>query len=195
MSRKFNRRDYKDALGQGLRRIAQPKIHKNTSTARDILLKGARTLVLTYDETELLDATASRDIPRVKQLLEKGTKATCYDERLRTPLHFACAAGCLELINLLITSGAKVNSRDVNGSTPLLLAVTSGNLECVSILLAAGANLEIADARQRTPLSMAKSRLQFLKRQVEFDLPPDYEEVESDKTHLIHQITQQFFHR
>ncbi|ORX87831.1 ankyrin [Basidiobolus meristosporus CBS 931.73] len=126
----------------------------------------------------------------VKKLLEKGTKPTCFDERLRTPLHFACASGCIELINLLVERGAKVNSRDVNGSTPLLLAVTSGKLECVSTLLAAGANLEIADTRQRTPLSMAKSRLQFLKRQVEFDLPLDYEEMESTKAHLIHQISQ-----
>jgi hypothetical protein len=41
------------------------------------------------------------------------------DSRIRTPLHYAAAAGNIESIRLFLGYGAEINAEDVNGQTPL----------------------------------------------------------------------------
>lgn len=41
------------------------------------------------------------------------------DSRIRTPLHYAAAAGNIESIRLFLGYGADINAKDVNGQTPL----------------------------------------------------------------------------
>ena len=45
------------------------------------------------------------------------------DENQRTPLHYACGNGNMEVIMALVDSGADVDARDVDQRTPLHLSL------------------------------------------------------------------------
>jgi len=73
----------------------------------------------------------------------------------RTPLHFACEKGHLEVVRLLMDRGADLEKADNTGCTPLLIACGRGHLEVARLLLDRGADTEKADSNGETPLSDA----------------------------------------
>ena len=50
-------------------------------------------------------------------------------------LHWACAKGCLDIVDLLVKYKADVNKKDSLGNTPLLFACKNGHLDVVEFLL------------------------------------------------------------
>ncbi|KAL0165409.1 hypothetical protein M9458_041162, partial [Cirrhinus mrigala] len=56
-----------------------------------------------------------------------------------TPLHHACHAGQLDIIQLLLEAGASVDLPTLNGATPLMRAIESCRPSCVEYLIKAGA--------------------------------------------------------
>jgi truncated hemoglobin YjbI len=81
----------------------------------------------------------------------------------RTLLHFACGAGCLEMVSLLLRLGVDPNSRDRGGHTPLYSVANecgSGTgPEIVRTLVLAGADVNAAGGVTRaTALHMAARR-------------------------------------
>jgi len=77
----------------------------------------------------------------------KENKECACGPNFRTPLHAACSAGKLDLIEMLVDNGARINLYDNNGLTPLHWAVKSGQAEAVSYLLDHGAFLNVKDTR------------------------------------------------
>ncbi|KAJ4122790.1 hypothetical protein NW768_010235 [Fusarium equiseti] len=65
---------------------------------------------------------------------------TCVDNCQRTPMHFPCGWGHLEVVSLILSRLPKTNSmidaRDCWGSTPLSVAARQGHTEIVKLLLA-----------------------------------------------------------
>ncbi len=59
-----------------------------------------------------------------------------------TPLHIACKAGDLQVIDFLIERKAFVNAKTKMGETPLFYAVHAQNRDVISVLLKAGAVLD-----------------------------------------------------
>jgi ankyrin repeat protein len=53
----------------------------------------------------------------------------------RTPLHFACKEGYLEVVKLLIELGADKEAKDKWNETPLHLACIEGHLDVVKLLI------------------------------------------------------------
>jgi hypothetical protein len=124
---------------------------------------------------ELIEAVKSRDIKRVKELLERGANPNAKDKNGWTPLHHAASVGSLDIAMLLINKGADVNAKsekDVNilsdifndiatintGSTPLHVAAYKGNLPVVELLLESGADPNVVDRGGRTPAVLAEHR-------------------------------------
>ena len=58
-----------------------------------------------------------------------------------TPLHHACHAGQVNIIDLLVQSGAVIEALALNGSTPLIRAIESCRPSCVDYLIKAGAKV------------------------------------------------------
>lgn len=58
-----------------------------------------------------------------------------------TPLHFACHAGILDVIELLLNNGADLEARTLNEATPLMRAIESAKPEVVQYLVDRGAQV------------------------------------------------------
>ena len=58
-----------------------------------------------------------------------------------TPLHFACHAGILDVVELLLNNGADLEARTLNEATPLMRAIESARPEVVQYLVDRGAQV------------------------------------------------------
>ncbi|KAF5589885.1 ankyrin repeat-containing protein [Fusarium subglutinans] len=67
------------------------------------------------------------------------------------PLHYASAAGHVDIVNLLIGK-AETDPEDGYGWTPFLYSVRNGHVATATVLLNNGANIEMHDHRLWTPL-------------------------------------------
>jgi len=66
-----------------------------------------------------------------------------------TPLHAACAKGCLATVQSLLAQGASPNTQDNAGWTPLHEAATGGRLDLARLLLEAGARPSVPSKDDR----------------------------------------------
>ncbi|KAG0242946.1 hypothetical protein BGW41_003111 [Actinomortierella wolfii] len=102
----------------------------------------------------------------VRELLDSypAPSPYCVDEKNRSPLHFAAAAGDIELVEFLLERGVRPDcGRDIAGNMPLHLAIISNRFDVVAALLKAGADMTLASPMtNKTPLDLAESRLNYL---------------------------------
>lgn len=93
------------------------------------------------------------------QALPVRASASIYWDQIddigRTPLHFACRHGHVDVATTLLEHGAHINSTDHYKRTPLYLASQSGHEEIVRLLLRQGASVGSADSYNKTPLLWA----------------------------------------
>lgn len=75
--------------------------------------------------------------------------------RVATPLHWAVAESCEEIIDLLIEFGADINALDNNQRTPLICAANINSVETFQKLVRAGADTSFYDAQDYTALVVA----------------------------------------
>ncbi|KAG9292174.1 hypothetical protein G9A89_023894 [Geosiphon pyriformis] len=149
------------------RRTLNPRINNKHQDITRAKLKKA--LERELREDKLREVSGRGDYDSVINLLNLNPLPDINrpDEKGRTPLHFACAGGHVDIVKLLISRHANVNADpDVVGNRPLHLAVISNKLECVVALLEAGAKIYMDDAFHRTPLSVARSRLSILMKNI-----------------------------
>lgn len=66
-----------------------------------------------------------------------------------TPLHHACHAGQLDIMELLVDSGSQVDTPALNGATPLMRAIESCRPACVEYLIKAGAKVNAKNKKGR----------------------------------------------
>lgn len=66
-----------------------------------------------------------------------------------TPLHHACHAGQLDIMELLVASGAQLDTPALNGATPLMRAIESCRPACVEFLIKAGAKVNAKNKKGR----------------------------------------------
>ncbi|CAH1763524.1 15455_t:CDS:2 [Entrophospora sp. SA101] len=142
-------------------------LHPRISHKHNDVNKGKFKMALDLElrEEKLREAASRGDCDSVIKLLSTLPQPDLNksDDKGRTPLHFACAGGYYNCVQLLIEHGANVNvEADVAGNRPIHLAVISNKMECVIALLEAGAKIKINDSFDRTPISLARSRLSVL---------------------------------
>ena len=95
----------------------------------------------------LLDACERNLTEVAKSLLrEEGLDVDARDETFqRTPLHWACINGNMELAMALVDRGTDVDAVDDNQRTPLLFACVHGRNEIALALISRGANVHATE--------------------------------------------------
>lgn len=88
-------------------------------------------------------------------ILKYGADLNCTDKFGRSPLHWACFNGDLDMVTYLLNAGADIRMRDNDGYTPLHKAVWKGRLDCVRYLLERGADPTMNSNKGFTPLHLA----------------------------------------
>jgi hypothetical protein len=102
-------------------------------------------------------AVASRDLPALASLVERGANVNVINDAGQTPLMVAAMQPKGEkLIDLLINLGADLRARDKMGKTALMYAVAKGELENANQLLQLGLDPDIRDNGGKTALDYAK---------------------------------------
>ncbi|XP_014676381.1 PREDICTED: ankyrin-1-like [Priapulus caudatus] len=109
-----------------------------------------------------LHAACSRgDVEKVLELLRGGTKTSCVNVRMETPLHVACALSRgrteekMEIVKQLLLHDAPLQEEDARGQTPLMLACETASVDVVVVLLDNGANVRKRYRDGRTMLHAA----------------------------------------
>ena len=93
--------------------------------------------------------------PIVKKVLKVGCDINAMDSDAKTPLHWACERGHLDVAALLIHNGANISGQCFDGRTGMHLAVQNNHVPLVKHLLALGVNPNAAAFDGRTSLHLA----------------------------------------
>ncbi|KIW70090.1 hypothetical protein PV04_02396 [Phialophora macrospora] len=87
-------------------------------------------------------ACHTRDVPLTQLLIEDGVILSAPLINGRTPLHYACRRGVVEIVKVLVDAGADINARSgIELLTPLQEVCRSGEIEIVKVLVEAGADV------------------------------------------------------
>ncbi|MEO1248048.1 MAG: ankyrin repeat domain-containing protein [Pseudomonadota bacterium] len=136
--RKDHKRSYARAVAFGNEMNARtnaPKAATASPPSRDDI-EDATTL------PRLLQAARNGDVDTVRAELDEGVKVSTATAQNNTTVHFAAAAGQVQVLKLLFERGAAWQQRNRNGATALYLAARYGHTAAVTTLLEAGANID-----------------------------------------------------
>ncbi|RDH88940.1 MAG: hypothetical protein DIZ77_05510 [endosymbiont of Seepiophila jonesi] len=106
----------------------------------------------------MIDASASGDLGRVRELLRQGADIDATDSDQRTALYSAVLNGHTQTVAELLKTGADVSIGDRLGNTPLHTAVRLDRFEETRLLLNAGADIEQRDPVGNTALILAAGK-------------------------------------
>eukprot|EP01117_Protostelium_nocturnum_P001997 TRINITY_DN1264_c0_g1_i1.p1 TRINITY_DN1264_c0_g1~~TRINITY_DN1264_c0_g1_i1.p1 ORF type:complete len:260 (+),score=111.24 TRINITY_DN1264_c0_g1_i1:144-923(+) len=110
---------------------------------------------------EYFDAARKNDFRKLRDILDSGFYANEIDEETGcTALHFACAKGSKQCIELLLTAGCDPNAQNGRGQTPLHILVKNRFDNMAFFLISQGANLYVADRDRNSPRDEAPNFLQ-----------------------------------
>jgi len=96
--------------------------------------------------TALMMAAFKKNKPAILAMLEKGAQV---NRPGWTALHYAAAAGDLDIMKLLLERHAHIDAASPTGTTPLMLAAQEGQEDAVKLLLQAGADAALKDRAWR----------------------------------------------
>jgi ankyrin repeat protein len=96
--------------------------------------------------TALMMAALQKNKPSVLALLDKGAQV---NRPGWTALHYAAAAGDIDIMKLLLERHAYIDAASPTGTTPLMLAAREGQEDAVRLLLEEGADATLKDRAWR----------------------------------------------
>jgi ankyrin repeat protein len=92
--------------------------------------------------TALMMAAFRKNKPAVLKLLDKGAQV---NQKGWAALHYAAAAGDVELTKLFLDKHAYIDAESPSGMTPLMIAAREGQEQVVKLLLEEGADATLKD--------------------------------------------------
>lgn len=96
----------------------------------------------TNGNTALMMAAFRQNRKAVVELLNRGAQV---NQKGWTALHYAAAAGSIEITSLLLARHAYIDAETPTGMTPLMIAAREGQEEVVGLLLVEGADATLKD--------------------------------------------------
>jgi len=93
--------------------------------------------------TALMMAAFRKNRAAVMELLNHGAQV---NQKGWTALHYAAAAGSIEITSLLLEKHAYIDAETPTGMTPLMIAAREGQEEVVGLLLVEGADATLKDS-------------------------------------------------
>jgi len=116
--------------------------------------RSAKAVAATH--ASIVEAARKQDWPAVQAMAQsqRGDLNAVADEG-STALHFAVAAGQVDVVQSLLSAGADITKRNLAGVTPLHLAVLDGETSIAKALLAKGADAKLKDEAGETLLMLA----------------------------------------
>ena len=75
------------------------------------------------------------DTDTVQVLIDAGADSNIQNDYGRSPLHYACESGSLDIVKMLVRAGAGVRATNEDGQTCLILAACCGRTETVRYLV------------------------------------------------------------
>ena len=109
-----------------------------------------------YGNENLIEATKSGDLEKVKALIEntsKNNSSEYLDYENNTALIYASLYGYRDIVKFLIDSGVNINARNMYGQTSLIVASSEGHTEIAKLLIKKGALLDVQNMHGITALS------------------------------------------
>lgn len=119
-------------------------------------------------DTQLITAIKSKDIARVKRLIDNGADVNLRDSGMDTPLIAAVKISSIDIVEQLLTGGANLDLQDSKGRTPLIVLADcrdrdyadkdrddADDMSIAQYLVRSGANFYKRDDAGRTPLIAA----------------------------------------
>jgi ankyrin repeat protein len=92
--------------------------------------------------TALMMAAFRQNKTAVLELLKRGAQV---NQKGWTALHYAAAAGSLEITRILLDKYAYIDAESPSGMTPLMIAAREGQEDVVALLLEQGADATLKD--------------------------------------------------
>jgi ankyrin repeat protein len=92
--------------------------------------------------TALMMAAFRQNKPVVLDMIKRGAHV---NQKGWTALHYAAAAGSVEITNILLEQHAYIDAESPSGMTPLMMAAREGKEEVVELLLKQGADATLKD--------------------------------------------------
>ena len=141
-------------------RIFLAAITDAPNDALDVLLQSGLVDLHAEDEINerncLHEATISGQSLVLEVALRNNVDVTRVDVYGRTPLHYACMYGRVELAKALLKHGPQtIDSLDHDNFTPLIHAIVHHELSCAQQLLAYGARIDPESESDHVPLNLA----------------------------------------
>ncbi|WP_181259103.1 ankyrin repeat domain-containing protein [Pseudoduganella armeniaca] len=109
--------------------LAQPKLQPDAQASNG--------------NTALMMAAFKNNKPAVEKLIAKGAQV---NRPGFTALHYAAAAGAIDILRYLLEQHAYIDAESPTKVTPLMLAAREGQEEAVKVLLEEGADATLRDA-------------------------------------------------
>ena len=91
-------------------------------------------------------------------IIAPATGINVRDEFGRTPLHWSCEKGHMEVVSFLMEHGADVRLQDGCGRPPLEWATRAGHLNMVRFLVKNGASVKTLNSDGKTSLHLASQK-------------------------------------
>ncbi|USX24299.1 ankyrin repeat domain-containing protein [Oxalobacteraceae bacterium OTU3CINTB1] len=92
--------------------------------------------------TALMMAAFRQNKPVVLDMIKRGAHV---NQKGWTALHYAAAAGSVEITNILLEQHAYIDAESPSGMTPLMMAAREGAEQVVALLLERGADATLKD--------------------------------------------------
>ncbi|XP_011702110.1 PREDICTED: ankyrin repeat domain-containing protein 49-like [Wasmannia auropunctata] len=110
------------------------------------------------DEKAMLSAAEEGNLDKIKKLLSKNCLLLdCTDKDGYTPLHRACYANNVQVVEYLLEAGARIDAKTQNEWQPLHSACCWNNTECAEALIANGADVNARSKGDQTPLHLVSA--------------------------------------
>lgn len=106
-------------------------------------------------DTALMLAAYKKNLEIAKALIDRGAEI---NRPGWAPLHYAAAAGSVQIVRLLLDHDAYIDAESPNKTTPLMMAARGGHRDVVELLLSQEADLQAKNELGLTAVDFARAQ-------------------------------------